>query len=188
MLTPIAALWLPILVAAVLGFIASALMWTVMPHHKTDFQQIPDEENVLAMLRAGGLKPGEYMFPYCASHADQGTPEYVEKMKQGPMGTMIVMQNGLPSMAPMMVQQFVFFLVTTVLVAYIGAVTMEPGADYLKVFRVIGTASILAYAGAHVPRSIWFQRPWANSFKEVFDGVVYGLLTAGAFGWLWPAA
>ncbi len=73
------------------------------------------------------------------------------------------------------------------LVAYIGAVTLDPGTEYLKVFQVIGTAAILAYAAAHVPRSIWFQRPWANTFKEVFDGVLYGLLTAGVFGWLWPA-
>jgi len=187
-LTPIAALWLPILVATVLGFIASALMWTVMPHHKSDYKEMPDEENVLAAMRAGGLKPGAYMFPHCATHADQKQPEHLEKMKEGPLGTMIVMRSGMPNMAPMMAQQFVYFLITTVLVAYVGAVTMAPGTDYLMVFRVTGTAAILAYAGAHAPQSIWFQRPWTNTFKDIFDGVVYGLLTAGAFGWLWPAA
>ncbi len=186
MLTPIAALWLPILVAAVVGFIASALMWTVMPHHKTDFKEVPDEDGVLDAMRSGGLKPGAYMFPYAATHGDMNTPEHKKKMEQGPVGTMIVMDNGVPSMGPMMVQQLVFFLFTILLVAYIGAVTMEPGTDYLKVFRVIGTAAILAYAGAHAPQSIWFQRPWANTFKEIFDGVVYGLLIAGVFGWLWP--
>ena len=30
-------LWLPILVAAVLVWIASALIWTVLPWHKSDF-------------------------------------------------------------------------------------------------------------------------------------------------------
>jgi hypothetical protein len=186
MLTPLSALWLPILLAAVTAFIASAIMWTVMPHHRTDFKQIPDEESVLAAMRAGGLQPGAYMFPYCATHGDQSTPEHQEKMKEGPLGTMIVMQNGMPSMAPMMVQQFIFFLLTTTFIAYIGAVVLEPGTDYLRVFRVIGTAAALTYAGAHAPQSIWFQRPWANTFKEIFDGVVYGLLMAGVFGWLWP--
>lgn len=186
MLTPIADLWLPILVAAVVAHIASAIMWTVMPHHKTDFGKMPDEDNVMAAMRKGGLSPGDYMFPYCASHADMGKPDHQAKLQEGPVGTMTVMRNGIPSMGPMMVQQLVFFLLTTVLIAYIGAVTMEPGTPYLKVFRVIATAAILAFAGAHTPRSIWFQRPWANTFKEIFDGVVYGLLMAGVFGWLWP--
>ena len=186
MLTPIADLWLPILVATVVAHIASAIMWTAMPHHKTDFGKIPDEVNVLAAMRKGGLSPGEYMFPHAESHADAGKPEHQAKLNEGPAGTMIVMRKGVPSMGPMLALQFVFFLLTAVLIAYIGAVTMEPGTDYLKVFRLIGTAAILAYAGAHTPRSIWFQRPWANTFKEIFDGVVYGLLMAGVFGWLWP--
>ena len=186
MLTPIAALWLPILVATIIGFVASAVMWTAMPHHKTDFKQLPAEDDVLDALRSAGAKPGEYMYPYAATHGDMNTPEHKERMDNGPVGIMTIMSNGVPSMAPMMAQQLIFFLLTTVLIAYIGAVTMEPGTDYLKVFRVIATAAILTYAGAHAPRSIWFQRPWANTFKEIFDGVVYGLLMAGVFGWLWP--
>jgi hypothetical protein len=27
---------------------------------------------------------------------------------------------------------------------------------------------------------------WGATIKEVIDGLVYGLLTAGTFGWLWP--
>jgi hypothetical protein len=27
---------------------------------------------------------------------------------------------------------------------------------------------------------------WGTTIKEVIDGLVYGLLTAGTFGWLWP--
>jgi hypothetical protein len=27
---------------------------------------------------------------------------------------------------------------------------------------------------------------WSMTIKEVVDGLVYGLLTAGTFGWLWP--
>jgi hypothetical protein len=30
------------------------------------------------------------------------------------------------------------------------------------------------------------MQPWSMTFKEVIDGLVYGLLTAGTFGWLWP--
>jgi hypothetical protein len=44
----------------------------------------------------------------------------------------------------------------------------------------------MAYASAIVPNAIWWGRPWGVTWKEVIDGVAYGLLTAGAFGWLWP--
>jgi predicted PurR-regulated permease PerM len=44
------------------------------------------------------------------------------------------------------IRYFVYTLVVTILIAYVGAVTLRPGANYLEVFRVIGTAGILAYA------------------------------------------
>ena len=37
-----------------------------------------------------------------------------------------------------------------------------------------------------VPAAIWMGKPWSVAWKEVFDGLLYGLVTAGAFGWLWP--
>ncbi len=51
---------------------------------------------------------------------------------------------------------------------------------------MVGTASFMAYAFGLIPGSIWWGKPWSATIKEVFDGLVYGLLTAGVFGWLWP--
>ncbi len=39
---------------------------------------------------------------------------------------------------------------------------------------------------ATVPDAIWFGRPWSAIGKNLFDALMYGLLTAGVFGWLWP--
>ena len=52
--------------------------------------------------------------------------------------------------------------------------------------RVAGTVACLAYSGSQLPNAIWWGKPLSVVFKEIVDGVVYGLLTAGAFGWLWP--
>ncbi len=60
------------------------------------------------------------------------------------------------------------------------------GADYMAVFRFTGTVAILAYAVCAVPDSIWKGQRWSVTIKFVFDGVVYGLATAGTFAWLWP--
>jgi hypothetical protein len=86
----------------------------------------------------------------------------------------------------MLLQWFLFSLVVSFFLAYLAANTLEPGAHYLEVFRVVGVAGFLAYAVGQVPASIWMGKPWAVAWKEVFDGLVYGLVTAGTFGWLWP--
>jgi len=65
-------------------------------------------------------------------------------------------------------------------------VTVAPAARYLAVFRVAGTAAFLAYGLGNLSNGIWKGQTWSSTIKEVFDGLIYGLLTAGTFGWLWP--
>jgi hypothetical protein len=35
--------------------------------------------------------------------------------------------------------------------------------------------------------SIWYQRAWSLTLKSTIDALIYGLLTGGIFGWLWPS-
>ncbi len=56
----------------------------------------------------------------------------------------------------------------------------------LLTYRVTGTAAFLAYGLGHLSDGIWKGQTWGATLKEVIDGLVYGLLTAGTFGWLWP--
>ena len=46
-------LWLPILVSAVIVWIASALIWMALPWHKNDFAKTSDEEGVRAADHEG---------------------------------------------------------------------------------------------------------------------------------------
>ena len=62
----------------------------------------------------------------------------------------------------------------------------DPAVRRLAVFRITGTVAWLAYGAATVPDAIWFGRPWSAIGKNIFDALMYGLLTAGVFGWLWP--
>jgi hypothetical protein len=68
----------------------------------------------------------------------------------------------------------------------VAAHSLVPGAEYLKVFRIVGTVGFLAYGMGQFPAAIWMGKPWKVAWKEAFDALVYGLLTAGTFGWLWP--
>jgi hypothetical protein len=179
------ALWLPILLSAVIVFVASSIMHMLLPYHRSDYQRLPDEDGVLAALRAAGLKRGLYIFPFC-THNEMKSPAVVEKYKQGPVGMMTVLHNGPPAMPKFLGLWFGYCLLIGVFVAYLSGRTLGFGANYLEVFRVAGTTAFLAYGLGHLSNGIWKGQTLSMTIKEVIDGLVFGLLTAGTFGWLWP--
>ncbi len=184
-MVPLAALWLPILLSAVIVFIASSIMHTVLTYHRSDYRQLPDEDNLLAKLRAANLTRGMYVFPYCLPK-DMKTPAAIEKYKKGPVGFMTIFPNGQPVLAKFLVQWFIYLLVVGLFVAYLTGHTVAQGAHYLAVFRVAGTAAFLSYGLGHLSDGIWKGQTWSATMKDVVDGLIYSLLTAGVFGWLWP--
>jgi hypothetical protein len=179
------ALWLPIVLSAVIVFIASSILHMLLPYHRSDYQRLPDEDKLLGVLRAAGLKRGQYVFPFC-TRKEMKSPAAIEKYKQGPVGMMTIFPSGPPAMPKFLGMWFVFCLIVGFFVAYLTGRTVAVGANYLVVFRVAGTAGFLAYGLGHLSNGIWKGQPWSSTLKEVIDGLVYGLLTAGAFGWLWP--
>ena len=180
------ALWIPILVSAVLVFVASSIMHMVLPYHKSDYAKLPDEEKVMDAIRAAGVTPGFYHFPRCESHKDMKTPEYVAKMNKGPIGLLTVIRSGPPNMGKYLGTWFAYCVVVSIFVAYLTGRTLAPGTEYLQVFRVAGTAGFMAYALGLTHASIWEGRPWVNTIKFWFDGLIFACLTAGVFGWRWP--
>lgn len=180
------ALWIPIVLSAVVVFVASSIMHMVLPYHKSDYKKLPSEDSLLEALRRASLPPGTYFFPHCGEMKEMKSPAMMEKFKKGPVGLMTVMPSGPPAMSKGLVMWFVYCLAISFFVAYLTGRTVSAGAEYLAVFRVAGTAGFLAYAAAHATDSIWKGQAWATTIKFLFDGLVYGLLTAGVFGWLWP--
>jgi hypothetical protein len=81
---------------------------------------------------------------------------------------------------------FLYCIVVSVLAAYIAGRALPPGTPYLEVFRFAGATAFIGYSIALWQMSIWYHRAWSTTIKATVDGFIYGLLTAGAFGWLWP--
>lgn len=184
-MVPLTALWLAILLSVVIVFVASSIMHMVLPYHRGDYKQLPDEDRLLSALRAVDLKRGVYIFPYC-THKDMKSPAIAEKQKLGPVGSLTVFPKGPVNMPKFLTMWFVYCLIVGLFVAYLTGRTVAPGAPYLGVFRVAGTAAFLAYGVGQLSNGIWAGQPWGVTLKHVFDGLVYSLLTAGTFGWLWP--
>ena len=103
----LAALWLPILLSAMIVFVASSIMHMLLPYHKGDYRRLPEEDKVLAALRGAGLTRGLYVFPYC-THKEMKSPAIVKKYKQGPAGMMTVLPSGPPVMAKFLGLWFVY--------------------------------------------------------------------------------
>jgi hypothetical protein len=179
-------LWLPIVLSAVLVFIVSALLHMVLKYHNSDYRRLPNEDAVRAAIRAGNPPPGQYMIPYCTNMKDMEKPEVKQKYIEGPIGFLNLMRPGLPKMGKNLSQWFALTLVVSLFIAYIAAHSIPAGARYLEVFRPVGAIGFLAYGVGQFIDSIWMGTPWTIAWKSAIDALLYGLVTAGTFGWLWP--
>ncbi|MBI3006079.1 MAG: hypothetical protein HYY49_11795 [Ignavibacteriales bacterium] len=185
-MVPLMSLWLPILVSAMFVFLISFVLHTVLTYHYKDFSKVSDEEGVMDALRKFNIPDGEYVIPHAATSKDMNTTEFKEKLKKGPTGFITFWDGSRNEMSKNLTQWFIYCVVVGVFAAYLAGRALGPGAQYLAVFRFAGTAAFLGYTVALWQDSIWFKRKWSTSFKNTSDGLVYALVTAGTFGWLWP--
>jgi hypothetical protein len=177
-------LWLPIVISGVALFFASAAAWMVLPHHKPEWKGLPNEEATMATLRDGGVPPGQYMFPYCASPEAMKSEEMKRRLQAGPIGTLAVWP-GQANMGVNMVCTVIFFVIVNFGIAYLATMAAPRGASFSHVFRFVGTAGILIYASAPILNGIWFRR---KMLADIADGIAFGLITGAIFGGLWPGA
>jgi hypothetical protein len=185
-MVPLSSLWLPILVSAVIVFLASWIIHMFLPHHRSDFQKLPQEDAVLDALRSWNIPTGQYLAPYANSPAQMKQPDYVEKRKRGPALFLTLVTGADPGMGKSLLQWFIYLLVMSLFAAYLACHVMAAGAPYLAVFRIVGVTLFMGYGLGHPHQSIWYRQEWSTTAKYLFDGLIYSLLTAGVFGWLWP--
>lgn len=181
-------LWLPVLLSAVGVFAASSLIHMLLGYHKSDFKPLPDEKGVMDALRPFAVPPGEYAFPRANCRKDMAAPEFQAKLADGPVAFINVLPNGPFSMGKSLVLWFIYSVVVGIFAAYVAGQALPAGAHYLKVFQFTGVTAFACYAVAGLQASIWYRRSWCTTAKNTFDGLLYALVTAGFFGWLWPAA
>ena len=182
----LSSLWLPILLSAVFVFITSSILHMVIQMHSKDYSVLPGEEAVRDALRAQNISPGMYTFPHCKSMKEMGSDEFVAKMNQGPNGFMTIIPTGPMAMGRTLVLWFAFSILISVVVGYVSTMTVESGATFKEVFRIAGTVALLGYAIPKIDDSIWKAARWSVTIKFVFDGILYSLVTAATFAWLWP--
>jgi hypothetical protein len=185
-MVPVMSLWLPIVLSAVFVFVASSIIHMMLTYHNNDFRKVPNEADLQEALRKFSLPPGDYLLPKPAGSAGMKDPGYQEMVKKGPVVLMTVFPSGGFNMGASLAMWFVYCLVVSVFAAYVTGRAIGPGAPYLSAFRFAGVTAFAGYALALWQNAIWYKRSTGTTVRNTIDGLVYALVTAGAFGWLWP--
>lgn len=186
-MVPVMSLWVPILLSAVVVFVASSVIHMFLRYHNQNFRKLPAEDEVMDALRKFGIPPGDYVMPFAGGSKQMKEPGFVEKLSKGPVAMFTVLPNGPIAMGKSLVFWFLYCVVVGVFAAYIAGRALPAGSHYLAVFRFAGATAFAGYALALWQDWIWFRRSWTTTIKFTFDGLVYALLTAGVFGALWPS-
>ena len=126
------------------------------------------------------------MAPRPLNGEEMKSAAFTAKLTKGPVVVLTVARPGGISMGKSLVQWLVLTVIVSIFVAYVASRALGPAATYLEVHQIAGAVAFGAYAFATWPMSIWYHRSWGNAIKETADALIYGLLTGGAFGWLWP--
>jgi hypothetical protein len=185
-MTGLLQLWLPIVLSAVIVFVVSSIIHMASPWHKNDYPRVPNEDQLRNAIRPLAIPPGDYMVPRPTSREEMRSPQFAEKVNQGPNMVLTVLPNGPWSMKRNLTLWFLYAVVVSVFAAYVAGRALPAGSLYLAVFRFVGTTAFIGYSVALWQMSIWYRRSWTITVKATIDGLIYALLTAGTFGWLWP--
>ena len=185
---PIGSLWLPVIVSAIVVFVASSIIHMALKYHKADIKRLSNEAAIRDAIAKGNLAPGVYFTPYCADHKQMNEPAIKEMFEKGPVAMLTVFRKGAPDMMRLLSQWFAFTVVVSFVAAYVARHTLHPGDDGMLVMRITGTVAFASYALGNVSDSVWKGQPWGNTCRAMIDGAIYALLTGLTFRLLWPAA
>lgn len=181
------ALWLPIVLAAVLVFVVSSVIHMFLPWHAGDWQPLPREDEIRDALRPIAIPPGDYYTPYASGSEEMRSEAWRKKCEEGPVFFMTVLPDGVPRMGAQLLQWFVYCAVIGLFAGYVTGIGLGYGAGYMDVFRVSGAVAFIGYSMSIPQGSIWYRRSWGYTIRSMIDGLVYGVVTGGVFGWLWPS-
>jgi hypothetical protein len=180
-------LWMPIVLSAVLVFVASSLIHMVFKWHNADFRKLPNEDEVRAAINKASAAPGQYVLPHCTDMKEMQAVEMQKKYQAGPIGFLVLRANGTPRIGPQLGQWFALNIVVALIVAHVASgALMGSSPNPMQVFHTVGVMTFLTYAGGSIQNGIWMGKPWGSVAKDLLDALIYGAISGAVFAWLWP--
>ena len=88
---PFLSLWIPVVVSAIVVFVASSIIHMALKYHKADMKPLPAEDAIRESLAKANPAPGQYFTPYCADHAAMKDPVVAAKFYKGPVAVLTIL-------------------------------------------------------------------------------------------------
>ena len=177
----LASLWLPIVVSAVIVFLASCIIHMFLPFHRSDFEKLPQEDQVLDTLRSLNIPSGQYGSPHAIPPRDEaaGIPG---KAQAGTRAFPHLAPGADPGWEIPLLQWFIYLLVISLFAAYLAHIVIAAGAPYPAVFRFICVAALMAYSLGHAHQSIWYRQRWRKTVNYFIDGLMMRVTSGSSAG------
>ena len=149
------------LVGGIVVFIAGLILHTVSGLAQVGVKAVPQEDTVLAAMRAAIHDPGFYVFPApnmtpgrSKAQKDADTSAYMAKFQQGPTGILVYTPGGAPmSIGKLLGGEFVIDLVSAFFLACILAMGAGGRSSYWK--RVFAVTLAGLFAGLFLGLEYW---------------------------------
>ena len=183
----LAALWLPILLSAVVVFVISSLVHMVFKYHASDYGTVANEEAIRAAVNTNPPAPGRYVIPHCKDMKDMSSPEMLKKYQEGPVMHFTILPKGMPNMGKYLGLWFVWSLVIAAVAGWLTAKVYGVGVPPLGAAKFFAVVTFIAHGFGTITESIWVGRPWSSSAKYVLDAALYAVGSGAVVYWLWPA-
>ena len=184
---PFGSLWIPVVVSAVVVFVASSILHMVLKYHRADYKRLPSEEALREALGRADIAPGLYMTPFCDNMKELEQPAVKEKFEKGPVALITMRPKGMISMGKYLGLWFGFTVLVSFTAAYVARHTLQPGEAGMRVAQIVGTVAFAGYGLSQITDSIWKSQPWSNTARALMDALIYALLTGATFSLLWPS-
>lgn len=181
------ALWLPILLCAVVVFVISSLIHMVFKWHAPEYRGFSNENAVRDAIRAGSPSSGQYVLPYCSDMKEMGSEPMLAKYREGPVGYVMLGRSGPPNIGRSLGLWFLLSLLIAAVAAYLALRLSGTGeAHALRAAKIVGAVSFIAYGFGTITESIWMMRPWSSSAKYLLDAALYAAGCAAVVYLVWP--
>ena len=187
-MTPFMSLLVPIILSAVAVFLLSAILHMAVPWHKSDYAPLPNEDAALSALASLAIPPGDYSAPGPFRPDGSKNPDFMSRLKSGPMYMMTVTRPNAFNMGNTLGVWFLFTVLVAVISACLAGSVVEPGGDRHDIFHYAGAATFLSYSLGEWPLAIWYHRKWSTVLKNTVDALLYAAVTGFIFTHFWPTA
>lgn len=180
-----------IVIEGILGglvmFIWSFVVHMALPLAEMGVKTIPNEEAVIAVMKANIKEPGFYFFPGEGAMASEKAAQeaWKKKYEAGPRGVMVYHPTGA---TPFSARQMILEYISDVIVAMIAAFMLLMASDRVRSFfgrvvfvTLLSVASLVAIEFSYWN---WYGYPLAYEAGQLLDQVVGMALTGVLFAFL----